>query len=885
MAGFTGDWWVAGGRALEAWTGVTREHDDLDLGILRADLPLLRRHVAERYHVWAAFTGALRPVWPSDADDLPEGCGQVWLRPDARSPWEYDVLLNPGEPGQWVNRRWPGMSLPLAEATWARDGVRYLQPEIVLLFKARHLRDKDRRRLRRRPAAAGGAATGVAAPGAPAGAPGARVARRARLRAAPRLVRCPVPPSTSTTRRPRRCSPQAIDGDGGAAGASSATPRRCTPRAVARAGWSRSPARRSPRRSARGPREVVFTSGGTESDNLAVKGLFWARRDADPRRTRLLVSAVEHHAVLDCVDLLVAHEGAEVDLARGRRARPRRARTAARGRSSPTRTSVALVTVMWANNEVGTVQPVADIAARRARARRPGAHRRRPGRRPAAGRLRRQRCRPADAQRPQDRRPARRRRARRPARRHPGAADPRRRPGAPACARGTLDTPAIAAFAVAARPQRRRAGGRGVARLRGAARPAGRSASASSPRSPSGDWRAGDACTACPATRTCSSPAATATPCSTCSTRPAWSARTGSACQAGVPQPSHVLLAMGVARAARPRRAAVHPRPHVHRRGRRRLPGRAAGRPSSAPAAPQAASSVADERPDARRRRDERRGRLRGRRRARMLDAGHEVVGVHLALSASRRPRCARRPRLLHDRGRRRRPPGRRRARASRSTCGTWPSGSSATSSRTSSPSTPRAAPPTRACAATRRSSSPRCSTRRVALGFDAVATGHYAQVVEAPDGRASCTGPSTRPRTSPTSSACSTTEPARARPSSPSATPPSRRSARRPRERGFYVADKPDSHDICFIADGDTRGWLASRLGEAPGDIVDSDGDRPRRARRRLRVHRRPAQGLCASAGPPRTARPATSCEVRATDQHGRRRHGRPARRRRPHR
>jgi tRNA-specific 2-thiouridylase len=41
--------------------------------------------------------------------------------------------------------------------------------------------------------------------------------------------------------------------------------------------------------------------------------------------------------------------------------------------------------------------------------------------------------------------------------------------------------------------------------------------------------------------------------------------------------------------------------------------------------------------------------------------------------------------------------------------------------------------------------------------------------------------------------------------------------------ERGLAVADKPDSHDICFIADGDTRGFLASRLGEAPGDIVDS--------------------------------------------------------------
>jgi tRNA-specific 2-thiouridylase len=42
--------------------------------------------------------------------------------------------------------------------------------------------------------------------------------------------------------------------------------------------------------------------------------------------------------------------------------------------------------------------------------------------------------------------------------------------------------------------------------------------------------------------------------------------------------------------------------------------------------------------------------------------------------------------------------------------------------------------------------------------------------------------------------------------------------------ERGLAVADKPDSHDICFIADGDTRGFLARQLGEAPGDIVDAD-------------------------------------------------------------
>src|SRR6478736_6707235 len=43
--------------------------------------------------------------------------------------------------------------------------------------------------------------------------------------------------------------------------------------------------------------------------------------------------------------------------------------------------------------------------------------------------------------------------------------------------------------------------------------------------------------------------------------------------------------------------------------------------------------------------------------------------------------------------------------------------------------------------------------------------------------------------------------------------------------ERGFFIARKPDSHDICFIPDGDTRGWLTRRLGEAPGDIVDAAG------------------------------------------------------------
>ena len=103
--------------------------------------------------------------------------------------------------------------------------------------------------------------------------------------------------------------------------------------------------------------EVIFTSGGTESDNLAVKGLFWQRRAEDPRRVRVLCSTIEHHAVLDTVEWLERHEGAEVtwipvdgegllDLAA----------LDAELRRDPE--SIALVTVMWANNEVGTVQPI-----------------------------------------------------------------------------------------------------------------------------------------------------------------------------------------------------------------------------------------------------------------------------------------------------------------------------------------------------------------------------------------------------------------------------------------------------------------------------------------------------------------------------------------------
>jgi cysteine desulfurase len=110
------------------------------------------------------------------------------------------------------------------------------------------------------------------------------------------------------------------------------------------------------------PSEVVFTSGGTEADNLALKGIFWARRAADPARTRLLISSTEHHAVLDSVNWLAEREGAVVEPlpvdAYGR-VLPSTLRAAVERDPA----SVAVVSVMWVNNEVGTVQPVEELAA------------------------------------------------------------------------------------------------------------------------------------------------------------------------------------------------------------------------------------------------------------------------------------------------------------------------------------------------------------------------------------------------------------------------------------------------------------------------------------------------------------------------------------------
>ena len=107
------------------------------------------------------------------------------------------------------------------------------------------------------------------------------------------------------------------------------------------------------------PSEVVFTCGGTESNNLAIKGLYWAR-NAGGDRPRVLSSSVEHHAVLDPLLWLSSHESAVVEFI-DVDALGRIDIGALRAGIESDPGSVALVSVMSANNEVGTVQPISEL--------------------------------------------------------------------------------------------------------------------------------------------------------------------------------------------------------------------------------------------------------------------------------------------------------------------------------------------------------------------------------------------------------------------------------------------------------------------------------------------------------------------------------------------
>jgi hypothetical protein len=136
LSGLGARWWVAGGWAIDLFLGrETRTHEDLDVALLRRDQLALYEHLCGWDLRYATPEHTLEPWVGSYLERPVHG---IWARRSAgaTAPWTCEFLLNEERDGYWVYRRNDAVTLPLGEIGLERDGVRYLCPEIVLLYKS-----------------------------------------------------------------------------------------------------------------------------------------------------------------------------------------------------------------------------------------------------------------------------------------------------------------------------------------------------------------------------------------------------------------------------------------------------------------------------------------------------------------------------------------------------------------------------------------------------------------------------------------------------------------------------------------------------------------------------------------------------------------------------
>ena len=133
-------WYVAGGWALDLHRGhVSRGHADLEIAVPAAGFPVIRDAFRDLEFL-AVGDGQ---AWPLDSPAY-EVTHQTWGRDRKSGIWRLDVFREPHEADLWICRRDPRIRRPYHEIIhWTTDGVPYLSPEIVLLFKAKHNRPKD----------------------------------------------------------------------------------------------------------------------------------------------------------------------------------------------------------------------------------------------------------------------------------------------------------------------------------------------------------------------------------------------------------------------------------------------------------------------------------------------------------------------------------------------------------------------------------------------------------------------------------------------------------------------------------------------------------------------------------------------------------------------
>lgn len=142
LSGVLRPWCVVGGWALDLWHGrETRPHEDLEFTILRGDFPVFRA-IFRDLRLHAAGDGHVEPLAQNEAP--PAGIAQVWCEDAAARCWRVDMMLEDGTPETWVYKRDPAIRRQRVEMVHvSAEGIPYLAPEAVLLFKAKYRRDKD----------------------------------------------------------------------------------------------------------------------------------------------------------------------------------------------------------------------------------------------------------------------------------------------------------------------------------------------------------------------------------------------------------------------------------------------------------------------------------------------------------------------------------------------------------------------------------------------------------------------------------------------------------------------------------------------------------------------------------------------------------------------
>lgn len=142
MAGFDRPWWIAGGWALDMFLGrKTREHEDIDVELLRSDQQAIQSHLRD-WELYLASAGVLSP-WVAGAE-VPPDTSDVWCRPAGAESWAMQLMFNPGTEDRWASRRNPLVTRPMDLAVrHTGDGLPYLTPEAQLLMKAKGRRPKD----------------------------------------------------------------------------------------------------------------------------------------------------------------------------------------------------------------------------------------------------------------------------------------------------------------------------------------------------------------------------------------------------------------------------------------------------------------------------------------------------------------------------------------------------------------------------------------------------------------------------------------------------------------------------------------------------------------------------------------------------------------------